>query len=109
VTYNPDLPTLEGEEVIDDFGDENAAEAAAELQALEPMRALTTDPRWETLDRYLAIVETESIEEMVKTRDAAATLEWRARVRLARELRALPESIATKVSELSGALEDDDE
>jgi len=109
VTYNPDLPTLEGEEIDDGFEELEREEASAQLAAIDPLYRLTLEPDWEALDRYLSLEEGKAIEEMLKTRDAAATLEWRARVTLVRELRALPETTALRVKGLTGALEEADE
>jgi hypothetical protein len=104
--FNPDLPTLEGEEIDDGQEEQSREELAEQLANLEPLHRLTTDPMWETLDRYLGLIETVEIEAILGTRDAAQTLEYRARVGLVRDLRGLPEETATKIASIRAALED---
>lgn len=106
--FNPDLPTLEGEEIDDGFEERKREDLSFDLALLEPVQRMVSDPMWTTLGDYLETLEHGYIEQMLNTRDAAQTLEWRARVGLVRELRALPEVTAAKVEALRQALEEDD-
>ena len=102
-----DYPSL-GAEEIDTYSEVfDEDQVLAELSALSPLQGLTSSPEWPALERWANAVEMDAVRVLIDTEDHTKAARMRERIRLAREIRDLPEVTHSRVSHLRATLEED--